>query len=210
MKRVKNIFFCHGGIHALYMYIGTIRVLLRKRNMLQLNKLKVYGCSAGSAMAFVLILALNDIVTIYQIENELDIVFNKNDAFSFDLTKCGIKLLNSLFVKYVRNRNILDLVNNRLYIGISFSDKFKFISKYESHYDLCNVIMLSGLVPFFSSYSPYYNNIFCLDGGIRFRLRYIPKRTFVVYNLTYFPRSCIIPDDNKKKKKLLITERRLQ
>jgi hypothetical protein len=196
--KIKNIYFSSGGIHALYMYVGAIRILHKNKHKLEMDKLRLYGCSAGAGFAFFFMLVMYDIITVDDIEKELDNVFDKPNIFSFDLTPISVKILEFAMSKYVRDKIILDIANKHLYIGISFINKFFFVHKFNSHYDLLNVIMLSGTLPFLSSYIPCYNDNYCLDGGIQFKMNQLPKKTFVVYNLTYFPDSCVVPKKCEK------------
>ncbi len=141
--KIKKLFFSYGGIHALYMYVGVIRILQKNKHRLDLENLRLYGCSAGAAFALLFMLVIYDIITVDDIEKEFDTVFDKPNHFSFDLAPFGVKLLETVFTKYVRDRNILDIANKHLYIGISFINKFKFVHNFSSDCDICNVTMLS-------------------------------------------------------------------
>jgi hypothetical protein len=196
---MQNIYFQYGGIQAFYMYIGAIRVLHKNKHQLDLPNLRVYGCSAGAAFALIFLLVLRDIVTADQVEKELDIVCNKPNEFMFDVAPYGVQLLSALFVKYIGGKNIMRLINKRLFIGISSVNDFRFVRKFRTNYDLCHAIMISCSAPLMSSYVNVYRGIPCLDGGVQFKLHYLPKGTFVIYNATEFPEACTIPDEETKR-----------
>lgn len=195
---MKNIYFNYGGIYAFYMYVGAIRVLYKNKAQIDMKNLRVYGCSAGAAFAFIFLLVLNDIVTVDQVEHELDQVFTNANEFMFDIAPYGIKLLEGCFLQYIGNREILRIVNKHLFIGISFEHCFRFIHKFHSNYELCDVLMISCSAPFMSSYVNVYRGATCLDGGVQFKLYCLPRGTFVVYNATEFPEACTIPDKDAK------------
>lgn len=179
----------------MFMYVGAMRTVRRNTHRFDLRNIRVYGCSVGAFAALLMLLVLNDIISVDEIEHELECAFGCANRFSFDFTPVALALLETLFAKYLGCVPILKLVNRRLHIGVSSVATFAFVHKYKTTHDLCRALMLSVNLPMFSSYSRMY-----LDGGIRFELKHLPKNTFVVYNLTYFPESCIVPDVEKKRK----------
>lgn len=188
MARITSIYFSHGGVHAAYMYIGVLRMLHRNVHRIDVANLCVYGCSAGAFFALLLMLVLHSHISIDEIEGIMaSIPLHKRD-FPVDFTPIVIGVLETLFRHILRNVDIIALVNRRLNVGVSLEREFRFVRRYKTNAELCHTLMLSMNLPVLSSYNRQY-----IDGGIRFRLEYLPKDTFVVYNLTYFPASCIYP-----------------
>ena len=198
MKQIKDIFFSYGGTYAMYMYIGVLRALEKNRDMIDVANCRLYGCSAGAAFAFLYLLVIHQIITIDDIEYEFNQTFTTPGEFPSDLTPIAIRLLQRIFDTYIRDRDVLSLVKGHLYIGISLEHRFKFIRKFESKQDLCHALMLSGNIPLMSSYYSVYKGRVALDGGVNFRLAFLPKNTVVIYNTTYFPEACKTPTEEKK------------
>jgi len=177
----------------MYMYVGAIGTLHQNSHRLHPN-LRVYGCSVGAFAALLVLLVLKGVVSIDEIEHELERALGGTERFQSDFTRLAIPLLETLFHK-LDGVKVLALVNHRLHIGVSSAASFEWVFQYKTIHELCHVLMLSANLPLISSYDRTY-----LDGGIRFELRFLPIRTFILYNLTYFPKSCIVPANETKRK----------
>jgi len=191
--KIKNIFFCHGGIHGLYMYYGAIKEMKRRQD--KFNITRVFGSSSGSIASLVFLLVLHDIVDIdeyIQLSHDYYDTPRKN---SFNITPGMMELLDLIKDHCFQDPNrVLEIVNKHLYIGVSQRHQFRFINKFNSINELLHCLVLSCSIALMSSYCSYYNGQLSLDGGYHFRLCDLPTHCWKIYNYgSQFPDTMFHP-----------------
>ena len=173
-----NLLFNGGCTWGFFEYIGAIQYL--KEHKIKIGKL--YGISAGSAIALCVLLDV-DI-------NEL-IQFMSRSAFQ------SLTAMQLAGVKFtIGNRpDAYKIANNRLFIGLTNADGFYFKSHFTSNNDLANALMCGGTVPLLSTYDAICDNKLTLDGGIGFTKSCIPKNTIIIRPTAPFPLSALPPPE---------------
>jgi hypothetical protein len=176
-----NILFNGGAAWGFCEYIGALQYI-REHN---LTFDKVYGVSAGSAIAalYVLGIEMSDIMEMWN-----DALTNTN--FGDSLTINHIKGCNFLFRKCP---DAYKIANNRLFVGITGKNGFFWKSKFKSNRDLGNALICGGTIPLLSSYTAKIKKQYAIDGGIGISMNDIPKNTIIVTHTTPFPLSTLPP-----------------
>ena len=177
-----NFLFNGGCIWGLFEYIGAIQYI--KSNNIQIDKL--YGVSSGSAIALCVLLDID----IQEFTRFMENVVQKTKFQS--LTE--MQLLGSKYVFDTRP-DAYKKANNRLFVGITDTDGFRFKSNFSSNAYLANAMICGGTIPLFSSYNSVCDGRCAIDGGAGFTSIHIPKNTIVILPTTPFPMSAIPPPD---------------
>ncbi len=177
-----DLLFSGGCIWGVFEYIGTIKYI--KENKKPIGK--IYGISAGSAIALCLLLDA-DIEEFIQFMTNL-IRENMFQSLTV-LEKAGIKYL------FEKRPDAYKIVNDRLFIGLTNADGFYFKSHFTSNDDLEHVLICGGTIPIFSKYDSICDNKVTIDGGIGFTRSCIPKDTIVISPTFKFPLSALPPPD---------------
>lgn len=201
MKRVKNIFFCHGGLYGIFMYLGAIKELNRHREKLSLSDLRIYGSSAGAPLGLICIMVLYDIIQIDDMIRMLNQFYDKERSFTPHITPLCIEMLESMCIQFIDDRaKIVKLANKHLRIGVSQPAQFRFIRKYKSIEDLLHCMMLSSNLVLLSSYPAYHNGICSIDAGYRINATHLPKQCLMIYNYgIQFPECMYLPTQSERR-----------
>lgn len=175
-----NFLFNGGCTWGFFEYIGAVRYM--KEQNIRIGKL--YGISAGSAIALCLLLDIGFEELVTFIEQTIQETQFKS------LTE--MHLLGIQFT--LANRpNAYKLATNRLFVGLTNADGFYFKSTFTSNDDLANTLICGGTIPFLSSYNSICDNKMTLDGGIGFTTRHIPQNTIIIRPTAPFPLSAVPP-----------------
>jgi hypothetical protein len=171
-----NLFFTGGGILGMFYYAGMLKYL--RDNKVKVDK--VYGISAGSAIGVCLLLDID-------IENFIEFI-KKTTRESSSLTELQIK-----GVTYVLEHrpDAYKILTNRLYIGLTDINGFRYKSKFKSNVDLADAILCSSCIPVLSSWKSKY-----IDGRIAFKPSYIPSETIVMNYSISLLINMFIPPEN--------------
>ena len=131
-----NILFNGGCVWGMFEYIGVIQYI--KYNDIKIDKL--YGVSSGSVIALCLLLDID----IQEFARFMENVVQKTKFQS--LTEMQL-----LGVKYVFDTrpDAYKKANNRLFVGITDADGFRFKSNFSSNADLANTMICGGTIPLF-------------------------------------------------------------
>ena len=177
-----NILFNGGCVWGMFEYIGAIQYI--KSNNIQIDKL--YGVSSGSVIALCVLLDID----IQEFTRFMESTVQKTKFQS--LTEMQL-----LGVKYVFDTrpDAYKLANDRLFVGITDADGFRFKSNFSSNAELANTMICGGTIPLFSSYNSVCDGRCTIDGGASFTSIHIPKDTIVIRPTTLFPISAIPPPD---------------
>jgi hypothetical protein len=177
-----NFLFNGGCIWGFFEYIGAIQYI--KEKGLKIGKL--YGVSAGSAIALCVLLDIDIRELIQFIERTV-----QETKFQ------SLTAMHLLGVKFtLENRpDAYKLANNRLFVGLTNADGFYFKSRFSSNDDLANALICGGTVPLLSTYDSICENQRTVDGGIGFTTTHIPKHTIIIRPTTPFPLSAIPPPE---------------
>lgn len=192
-----NFLFNGGCIWGFFEYIGAIQYI--KEKGLKIGKL--YGVSAGSAIALCVLLDID----IRELTNFCTHTVNTTKFKS--LTEMHIMGCEFVLNKYPA---AYKLANNRLYIGLTNENGFCFKNKYKSNTDLANAIICSSSIPIVSSYDTICDNHNTIDGGFSFCQTCIPKNTIVIRPTTPFPMSAIPPTETLQRLLTLLGYRNIE
>lgn len=167
----KNIYFHHGGFHAMNQFIGSIQEIVANKEDFYENP-HFYGCSAGAGYALGCYLVFHGYIPVEKVERQTYAVFDKPRQMSVILTPIYCDLIDTM-VRYWPE-NLYELVSGVLHIAVSTQSGFKWINKFNSNYDIYNAIMCAGTIVGFTSYESIYYGMVCLDGVYQFRYKYVP------------------------------------
>jgi hypothetical protein len=176
-----KILFNGGAVWGFCEYIGALQYI-REHN---LSFDKVYGISAGSAIATLYVLGIETSEIMETWDNAL-----ANTKLGDSLTinhLLGCKLL------FRKRPNAYKLANNRLFIGITGRNGFFWKSEFKSNRDLGNALICGGTIPLLSSYTAKIKKQYAIDGGIGISISDVPEKTIVVTHTTPFPLSVLPP-----------------
>lgn len=171
-----NLFFTGGGILGMFYYTGMIRYIRDSKVKVD----NVYGVSAGATIGMCLLL---------DIDIEKLISFMENTA-----KEClNVTEIQMRGVTYVLGQrpHAYKILTNRLHIGLSCKDGFRYKSKFKSNLALANAIMASSCIPLLSSWKSKY-----IDGSIAFNPKHIQKDLIVMVCKIPFPLNMFIPPKN--------------
>ena len=198
--KTKNIFFCHGGIHGIFMYLGAIKELYKQRDKLDLRRLKIYGSSSGGPLGLICILVLNDMLEIDFLIAEINKFFAKHSSRTvMKFTQTCVEMLELLFLQISDPRKVVSLANKHLYIGVSQQSGFKCISRFSDISDIFHCLLLSSNLVLLATYPAFYADIVSIDGGYMASRNDIPRNCLCIYNKDgSFPECVTIPDDDKQ------------
>lgn len=199
------MFFCHGGIYAVFMYLGAIKELHKKRDKLDIAKLRIYGSSAGSSMGLICLLVLNNILDITIVTRLIKDFFNtKTNLDLLCVARLGIELLEALWRQIKPyEREAMKLANRHLYIAVSQPTKLVFLHEFADISELSHCILLSSNIAILSSYPAFYKQCHSIDGGYRIRLSDLPRKCLKIYNYGYKFPDCMYIPTNKKQRELI-------
>lgn len=173
-----NLFFTGGGILGMFYYAGMLRYL--RDNKVKVDK--VYGISAGSAIGLCLLLDID-------IENFIEFM-KKTTRETFSLTEIQIKGINYVLEQ---RPDAYKILTDRLYIGLTDINGFRYKSKFKSNIDLADAILCSSCIPVLSSWKSKY-----IDGRIAFKPSDIPSETIVMNFSISLLINMFIPPENIK------------
>jgi hypothetical protein len=177
MSAHQNVYFHHGGFHAMNQFIGSIQEIAANKDDFSDNP-NFYGCSAGAGYALVCYLVFHGYIPIEKVERDTYAGFDKPRPISAILTPIYCDLIDTMVGYWPRN--LYELVSGVLHIAVSTQTGFKWISQYKSNYDVYNAIMCAGTIVGFTSYASIYDGTVCLDGAYQFRYRYLPDKCFFI------------------------------
>jgi len=174
-----NILFNGGAVWGFCEYIGALQYIREHK----LTFDKVYGVSAGSAIAalYVLEIEMSDIIEMWT--NALSDTSDSITAY---------QLIGCEFL-FKGRKNAYKLANDRLFIGITGENGFFWKSKFKSNRDLGNALICGGTIPLLSSYNGTIHNKYAIDGGIGISVNDVPPNTRVVAHTARFPLSVTPP-----------------
>jgi len=199
--KIRNIFFCHGGIHGIFLYLGAIKELYKQRDQLDLKRLRVYGSSSGGPMGLICLLVLNDILKVDHLISEINKFFQRESARSpLKFTQTCIEMLELLSLQISDPSVVLSLANKHLYIGVSQQQSgFKYINRFTSVSDIFHCLLLSSNLVLIATYPAFYKGVSSIDGGYLMTRDDLPRKCVCIYNQgSTFPACIGIPDDAKQ------------
>ncbi len=199
--KIKNIFFCHGGIHGIFMYLGAIKELYKQREKLDLSRLRIYGSSSGGPLGLICLLVLNDILEIDFLIKTINTFFAQNSTRSaFKFTQTCIELLELLCLQINDPSEVVSLANKHLYIGLSQKSGFKYVNRFSSLPEILHCLLLGSNLVLLATYPAYDNNgVVSIDSGFMMTKYDLPRRCLSLQNKgSTFPGSVGIPDDEKQ------------
>jgi hypothetical protein len=199
--KIKNIFFCHAGIHGVFVYLGAIKELYKQRDKLDLHKLRIYGSSSGGPLGLICLLVLNDILVIDDLITKIRQFFERQSARSpLKFTQTCVELLEELCLQISDPSLVLSLANKHLLIGVSQQTGFQYISRFTSVPDILHSLLLSSNLVLLATYPAYDNNrVVSIDGGFMMSRCNLPRKCLVIYTQGIgFPECVSIPDNNKQ------------
>ena len=167
----QNIYFHHGGFHAMNQFIGSIQEIVANKDNFTTNP-HFYGCSAGTGYALCCYLVFHGYIPVERVERQTYAVFDKIRPMSAILTPIYCELMDMMVGYWPKN--LYELVSGVLHIAVSTQSGFKWINKFNSNYDIYNAIMCAGTIVGFTSYESIYDGMVCLDGAYQFRYKYVP------------------------------------
>jgi hypothetical protein len=173
----QNIYFHHGGFHAMNQFIGSIQEIAANKDEFVENP-NFYGCSAGAGYALVCYLVFHGYIPVEKVETSTYAVFDKPRPMSAILTPIYCDLIDTMVGYFPKN--MYELVSGVLHIAVSTQTGFKWISQYKSNYDVYNAIMCAGTIVGFTSYASIYDGVVCLDGAYQFRYKYVPNNCLYI------------------------------
>ena len=172
-----NILFYGGCYWGMFEYIGALRYI-KEQNI---NFDKVYGLSAGSAIALCLLLGID--VEKLLIFMDKTLCENKNSSMTeIQIIGCRYVLSN--------NPNAYKLLHKKLYIGVTDKKGFHFKTSFKSNEDLASILICGGSIPLLSSWKTEKTQI---DGCIAFDNNLVPENTIVISPTAPLPLSAIHP-----------------
>lgn len=185
---MKTIYFHQGGFYALPHYIGAIRELLRENKN---TEFIYYGNSAGSSLALVCYLVLNDHVSIEQMKMLCHSVFSKPRPISRILTPIVCDLIDSSIPYWPADfaQRISGVIN----MGVSTRNGHKWMNEFATNRDIYNTLLCSGTIAGCSNYESTIDGEVCLDGGYTFTPDYLPKDTILIASDVKLPLSLTCP-----------------
>ena len=168
----QNIYFHHGGFHAMNQFVGSIQEIMANKDRFDANP-NFYGCSAGTGYALCCYLVFHGHIPIEKVEQDTYAVFDKPRPMSAILTPIYCDLIDSMVAYWPENLH--EMVSGVLNVAVSTQSGFRWISHYNSNYDVYNAIMCAGTIVGFSSYESKYGGMVCLDGAYQFKYGYLPE-----------------------------------
>ena len=199
--KIKNIFFCHGGLQGLIVYLGAIKELYKQRDKLDLHKLRIYGSSSGASLGLICLLVLNDIVDVDELIVDTNRFFDRiSNRFVFQFTQTCVELLETLWLKISDPRKVVSLANKHLYVGISQQTGFRYIQRFSNVPDITHALLLSSNVVLLARYPAFDNKgVLTIDGGYMMTKHDLPRNCLVIYDEESSLYECnIIPDYEKR------------
>ncbi len=177
-----NLLFNGGCVWGFFEYIGTIQYIKEKNIKID----KLYGVSAGSAIALCLLLDID-------VNMLVDFCIHTVDKTKFK----SFTEMHIMGCEYVlkQHPDAYKRVNNRLYIGLTGENGFYFKHLYTSNLDLANTIICSSSIPIVTSYETICDKQLTIDGGFSFCPKHVPKHTIVVTPTVPFPISALPPPE---------------
>ena len=162
----KSISFSGCGFLGVY-HIGVASCLKQHAKSLINSFDKIYGCSAGSLVAAMLLV---DIGIEEVCQHTMDVVAQAR-AGIFGPLSPGFKL-NEILLKNLNEKLPMDAhlkTNGKLFVSLTrvYDGKNVIISDFATREELINVLLCSCFVPFYSGFvPPKYRGIYYVDGGI--------------------------------------------
>ena len=183
------------------MYLGVIKELYNSRDILDLEKLRIYGSSSGSFMGFICLLVLHELLDIDTITKMIQQCFNNSSILQrINITQMCIDSLELLFAQIKHwETDALILANKHLYVAVSQPARFIFIHEFDNITMMKHIFMLSSNLILISSYPAYYQNTITIDGGYRMRSHDLPEECLMIYNYgIQFPECIVIPPEKEQ------------
>ena len=162
----KSISFSGCGFLGVY-HIGVASCLKQHAKSLINNFDKIYGCSAGSLVAAMLLV---DIGIDEVCQHTMDVVAKARSGILGPLSP-GFKL-NEILLKNLTEKLPMDAhlkTSGKLFVSLTrvYDCKNVIISDFATREELINVLLCSCFVPFYSGFvPPKYRGTYYVDGGI--------------------------------------------
>lgn len=147
----------------------------------------LYGCSAG-ALSIVMFLLYDDKFTLDLYKS---ITTNAFNSILFTITELNLTKQHLKTFEII-NRDHPDAykkITNKINIGVTTQDGFKWYNTFTSNKDLFNKLLCSFHVPFLCSYNAQLDGNKCIDGGFGIDVdKDLPEDCFVICPKSYEPK----------------------
>jgi hypothetical protein len=172
MRRFDNIYLTGGAFGMVYQ-LGAMK------NM-DINKYRLYGCSAGALSCVMLLLGYTSKQIFEMYCSIADtardrIKHHKFDYASYNLTEYHFRTFANIQADYP---NAYEIVSGRVHVGVTHRDGFRWHTNFESNDDLFNTLLCSFHFPGICSYNAMMYGSKCIDGA--FGVRSVPKNTLTI------------------------------